>query len=58
MTKVEEVLYNTAKKFYLKIGKSELEATQLALEDVKKKMDIEDDTWIDITTNEIINGTF
>jgi hypothetical protein len=56
--KVERVLFDTALRFYLKIGKPETEAKLLAFKDVKAKMDIADDEWVDITTGKKINYNF
>jgi hypothetical protein len=56
--KVERVLFNTALRFYLKIGKPETEAKLLAFKDVEAKMNITDDEWFDITTGQKINFNF
>lgn len=57
LNKVERVLFNTAERFYLMVGKTKEEATQLALEDVARKMDLEDDEiWMDITTGKQVTN--
>jgi hypothetical protein len=55
MNKIEKVMFNTAYKFYTKLGKSEQEASYRAWLDVKQKMGLSDDEWIDITTGEKVN---
>ena len=54
MSKVEKVMYETAKRFYMKVGRTEAMAIKLALDDVKRKMDIPEERWYDITTGELI----
>lgn len=57
LNKVERVLFNTAERFYLKLGKTQEEATQFALEDVARKMDIEEDEiWMDLTTGKQVTN--
>ena len=55
MSKIEKVLFDTAYKFYMRLGKSEQEASYKAWLDVKQKMGLADEEWIDITTGQKVN---
>ena len=54
MTRIEQVLFNSAKKFALQIGKTEEEAIQKGyaeIERIKRISEQEANTvWIDVTT--------
>jgi hypothetical protein len=58
LSKVQQVLFNTSKRFYLQIGKTETEATKLAFKDIEAKFNIPEDRWIDITTGKQVHGNF
>jgi hypothetical protein len=58
LSKVQQVLFNSAKRFYLQIGKTETQAIKLAFKDIEAKFNIADDKWIDITTGKQVHGNF
>ncbi len=55
MTKVEKIMFETAFNFYMKVGRTEEMATKLALDDIKRKMDIPEERWYDITTGNMVD---
>ena len=55
MTKVEKIMFKTAYNFYMKVGRGAEMATKLALDDIKRKMDIPEERWYDITTGNMVD---
>lgn len=55
MTKVEKVMFDTGMRFYTRLGYSEQKASYMAWLDVKSKMGLTDDEWVDITTGKKVD---
>ena len=55
MKRVEKILFATAYNFYKQLGMNEYEASYKAWLDVKQKMGLKEEEWIDITTGQKVD---